>query len=141
MGTITIRAAPCILSTHLSKSEQLPCSVYTVHSPIQVGTLAHQVLNSPILVCRGVRGGVVYARNNVKFKSETSTGVQTVRSRSNFDNDSACPVPYLVFPVSVTYLNIHCHWWGSVVCGQKWNSDINTQFAITVCYHSSGEEM
>ena len=57
---------------------------------------------SVILLLRGVHVhmGVVYTGNNVIFTSEmfppwTQTGKWTVRSRSNFDDDSDSPVPYL----------------------------------------------
>ena len=63
---------------------------------------------SPLLL-RGVPVGVVYAGNNVIFKTRwfpprsrtDSNGRHTVRSRNAFDDENARPVPYsqVVFPV------------------------------------------
>ena len=66
---------------------------------------------SPLLL-RGVPVGVVYAGNNVIFKTRwfpprsrtDSNGRHTVRSRNAFDDENARPVPYsqVVFPVQVS---------------------------------------
>ena len=71
---------------------------------------------SPLLL-RGVPVGVVYAGNNVIFKTRwfpprsrtDSNARHTVRSRNAFDDENARPVPYsqVVFPVHSSFPCTH----------------------------------